>query len=291
MSILKESDMKFWQSLAMGDVVELRILAQAAERLGFEGVMLGYHLAFEQKAELEEQDIAGSVDAYWQNLWERIDLLVHSTRALRFIIDVDPLPVYLSLRRGRPIGRAGVLSDSRVAVCLRVGSGRDDVAGLHDRETRIDATQSSRRDPFSSTSLAPDSLEPVGALSGFGTTLPIYFSGISPSALQRAAMSQGWVGGTYEVDQLEEIVNSLRLYKRHIGELLDGRFEVFANISDIDVGKCAQAEAVGVTHHYRRPWVSAMGCPLGLSVQEKIKDMEVFSWRFIGNKVHQGGSK
>src|SRR5262245_40765357 len=215
--------MKFWQALTWMEPEQMLEVAQHAEALGFDGLMLGDHAVYPRDIQSAyPYSTTGkppmSADAWYPDCWATIGALAAVTRRIRFSVGVYVLPLRNVFEVARATGTLAILSGGRFILGSGLGWMKEefDVYGVDFR------TRASRHDemlevlrklwaggmveyhgrhfdfPALQISPAPPAL------------VPVYTCGATPAALKRAAqLADGWIGSGNSPDEVPGILAEL----------------------------------------------------------------------------------
>ncbi len=123
--------MKFWQSVAFNDPAELVEIARAAERAGFEGLLVSEHLFVPEKyeprylySETGRPDF--TAETPFPEPWCAISAMATATTRLRFSTMVYILPLHHPLEVAKTLAGAAIFSDNRVILGAGAGWMREE---------------------------------------------------------------------------------------------------------------------------------------------------------------------
>jgi probable F420-dependent oxidoreductase len=223
--------MKFWQALTWMEPEQILEVAQHAEALGFDGLMLGDHGVF-------PRDVASpypysptakppmSPDAYYPDCWATIGAIAAVTRRIRFSVGVYVLPLRNVFEVARATGTLALLSDGRFILGTGLGWMKEefDIYGVEFR------TRASRHDEMIDVlrklwaggmvehhgrhfDFPPLQISPAPPL-----PVPVFVGGSSPAALKRTAqIADGWIGAGNSPDEVPGVLAELNRLRTEAG--------------------------------------------------------------------------
>ena len=223
--------MKFWQALTWMEPEQILDVAQHAEALGFDGLMLGDHGVF-------PRDVASpypysptakppmSPDAYYPDCWATIGAIAAVTRRIRFSVGVYVLPLRNVFEVARATGTLALLSNGRFILGTGLGWMKEefDIYGVDFR------TRASRHDEMVDVLRklwAGGMVEHHGRHFDFPplqispappAAVPVFVGGGSPAALKRTAqLADGWIGAGNSPDEVPGILAELKRLRTGAG--------------------------------------------------------------------------
>lgn len=258
--------MQCWQNLGFTPPDQLASLAVAAEEVGFTGVTLPEHLATPELVETPNPYVAGGGAGYepdtpFPDPWIVFGSLGMVTERLRFMANVFVLPLRPLLVAARSIATAAVLTGDRVTLGVGVGWLREEFeaagADFTTRGTRTDEALDLLPRLLSGEAVGADLAEhrfaPVRIVPAPSQPVPVIVGGVSPAALRRAAIHDGWVGINYAVDDLLPILDRLAAARESAGTA-DRPFTVMVSRPpDFDAAIARRLADAGVTAIVNRP--------------------------------------
>jgi probable F420-dependent oxidoreductase len=285
---------KFWQAVSMVDIGEIGVIAQKAEALGFEGIILSDHLlTFARQLDFYEGSEDGKIiwdkDTHWPDPWVQIGALSQLTRTLKFLTAVYILPMRDPFNAAKLISTAALLSENRVLLGVGIGwqEAEFNVVGkaFKSRGKRTDEMLDIIKMLMSGQFVEHrgqyfqfDSLNMSPAVT---KAVPVYVGGLSDAALRRAARNNGWIGAQHDIDELKEIVSKLIAERARLGVDPNESFEIVACIRDYDLGKFKLAKEMGVTKIYKNSWLDMNGRVEKYPLEKKLEEMERFAAEYI----------
>lgn len=283
--------MKFSQVMAMVDVDQLPRLAQHAEEVGFEQMTLGDHLIdFTKTNETYAYSKDGSKpwypDTHWPDPWVMFAALSQITNKIRFMTTIYVIPIRNPFSVAKAISTAARVSNNRVVLGAGVGWQKNefDLMG-QDFETRGKRTDEIL--PLLQALLSGQPVEHHGRYFDFpelqmspGVTqkVPFLIGGKTLPALKRAALFDGWIGATHSLEELSEFIPTLKRERAALGKPNEP-FEIQTSLFDYSFECIQRAEDLGVTHINRSPWFDEGRRASRMSLDEKLRDMEMFAER------------
>ena len=214
--------MKYWLNVGFLKIDQLVSVAQAAERLGFEGITLPDHLFFpDQIGSPYPYSVDGAVDwsldAAWPDCWVAIGAIAQATSRLRFTTSVYVAPMRDVFTLAKAAGTTAILAGGRMSCGLGAGWMREefDTVG-EDFETRgprfdemlqvLRLLWSGEMVEFHGDHINFDPLCMRPAAPG----IPILVGGNTKPALRRAAANDGWIGTYTDLDDVTRMIGELK---------------------------------------------------------------------------------
>ena len=284
--------MEFWQSIARTESKQLVPVAQLAESLGFSGLTMADHIARPLAIRSEYPYAAGGKMGTddrtpYLDPWLLSVSLARATRQIRFMPYVyipalrDPFSV------AKAISTASLLTGDRVLVGIGVGWMREEFElvgrDFEGRGRRTDELMEVVRALFSG-----EMVEHHGEFYDFDAVQmspvpdhmpPVLVGGHSPSALRRAAASNGWLGVNYDLESVFSILDRLRESRRALGRE-DEPFEAALALNVMpEIDDVLRLQDAGVTMLLNPPALHTTGRMT--SLEEKRKNLESFAERLI----------
>jgi probable F420-dependent oxidoreductase len=286
--------MKYWYSLAFTPMDQLVELAQAAEECGFVGVGLAHHMV---TPDVMGSDYPYSDDGtiFWDPATPFPDPIVAAaalaqyTKRIKFATSILILPLLEPLTVANAVATAAILSQGRFILGVGVGwlKAEFDIVQVDysSRGRRMDEMIQVIRllltgnmvehhgefFDFPAVQLSPVPNEP----------LPIYGAGHSDHAFRRTAQLDGWLSsGPFAPDEAEVVLKRLQEARKDAGTL-DKPFDCTISVmTPGDQEIFDRMESLGADAAWMLP-PSYFGGDPNPSVQERLKDMQSFSRRFI----------
>ena len=285
--------MKFWQFLPFTEVDQLSGVAQIAEEVGFEGVLLGDHAFFPEKIESRYPYTPDGRPGFeegtpWPDPWVAIASMAAVTTRLRFGTSVYILPLRNPFQVARAVATTAVLAGGRVALGAGAGWMREEFeqfgVDFRSRGRRYDEMIAVLRKlwsggmvehhgeffDFDRLEVQPAPEEPI----------PIYIGGNSKPALRRAArLGDGWISAGSAPDEIPEVMETLRSLRREAGrERLP--FETLVSVAalpDLDLFRRIEDQGVSAVVHWPfKYWLGASS-----SLEQKRAGLEKYAEQFI----------
>ncbi len=285
--------MKFWQCLAMIDMDELPTLARHAEDLGFEGVTLGEHLiTFAEQYEHYDYSknslIRWYPETHWPEPWVQIGALSQVTHTLKFLNTLYVLPLRDPFQAAKLTSTAANLCQGRLLLGAGIGWQKSEFElvgqNFHDRGKRTDEMLTVMKHLWSGDSVAFDGdyyqFPALQMSPGLKHPLPICIGGFSEAALRRAARNDGWVGAQHEMEDIEQLLPTLKQLRAEAGLPWEG-FNVALGLYDNSPQNIARCRELGVTMLYREAFCDENGMASRMTLDEKLRDMERFAEQHI----------
>jgi probable F420-dependent oxidoreductase len=254
---------KFWQALIYVPTDELVELAQLAEGVGFDGVILPDHVVFPEAAESRYPygDVPYNPKAPFADCVAAIGAMAAATSRLHFATYVYVLPMRDPYSVAKAFGTLSILSGGRVALGAGVGwlSEEYDALGadFRTRGRRMDEMLALTRDLLREGVHEDPTVGTVHMRPVPPAPVPIWIGGHSDAALARAARYDGWLGLRYDLESLTGHLARLDDALRAAGRDRDG-FEVMA-VPDEELTPelIPRLEELGVTSILTRPPAAA----------------------------------
>lgn len=223
--------MKFWQSTAFNDPLELLAIAKAAEAAGFEGVLVSDHLfvpATYEPAYLYSESGRPDFDTTtpFPDPWVTIATMAAHTERLRFCTLIYILPLHHPLEVAKSVATLSLFSGGRVVLGAGAGWMKEEFESLG-----VDFGSRGRR--FDETIRVLRKIWSGGVVEHHGEffdipamaqnpppprPIPIAIGGASKAALRRAAtLGDGWLGAGNTVAEAETILTSLAEMRKRAG--------------------------------------------------------------------------
>ena len=285
--------MKFWQALTWMEPEQLLEAACIAERVGFDGVMLGDHGVYPRDLQARypyspDGKPPMNADSPYPDPWAAIGAMAAVTSRLRFSVGVYVLPLRNPFEVARATGTLAILSNNRFVLGVGAGWMKEefDIYGVdfHTRGKRFDEMIGVLRKlwaggmvehrgvhfDFPALQISPAPPQPV----------PIYVGGAAPVALARAAnTADGWIGAGNTPAEVPGILATLKELRTRAGRT-HLPFETVIGLSAApDPAMFKGLEAHGMTTGVAYPFRYLLG-PHSTIVQKK-RVMKDFARRII----------
>jgi len=236
--------MKFWQALTWMEPEQMLEVAQHAEALGFDGLMLGDHGVYPRDIQSPyPYSPTGrapmSADAWYPGCWATIGALAAVTRRIRFSVGVSVLPLRNVFEVARATGTLAILSSGRFILGSGLGWMKEEFdaygvefrtrASRHDEMVEVlrklwaggMVEHHGRHFDFPALQISPAPPGPV----------PVYTGGGTPAALKRAAqLADGWIGAGNAPDEVPGILAELMQLRGEAGRA-DRPFETVVGLN------------------------------------------------------------
>ncbi len=285
--------MKFWQCLTMIDMGELPTLAQHAEDLGFEGITLGEHLiTFAEQYEHYDYSknslIRWYPETHWPDPWVEIGALSQITTTLKFLNTLYVLPLRDPFNVAKSVSTAANLCNGRLILGAGVGWQETEFS-LVGQEFKTRGRRADEMIEVMKQLWTGEQVEFHGEFynypklqmsPGLNADLPICIGGFSEAALQRAARHDGWVGAQHDMADVEAMISALKHCREALGKTLEG-FNIAIGLYENNQENFSRCEEIGVTMLYREAFCDENGMASTMSLDEKLKDMEIFANRYL----------
>lgn len=284
--------MKYWQVVSWCESEHLVSVAQQAEKLGFEGIILAEHIYYPKQVDSTYlyTDDGSSVQNHEMEYPDPLisfAAVAAATKRLKMMTGIYLLPLRHPIEVAKNIATLARLSDNRFS--LGIGSGwlkeEFDQFGVDfkTRGKRMDEIMDIMRGLWTGEPLTHEgdffTLNEVQIKPFPSRQVPILGGGISGKAITRSATRcQGWYGPGNMLDELPKIIQNLREQRQAAGLSWQG-YEVIAPLAvPLDEASCVALEAMGVTGTVNYPFLFGIGPEA--SLEQKIDYMADFSRRF-----------
>jgi probable F420-dependent oxidoreductase len=223
--------MKFWQSTAFTNPLELPEIAKGAEAAGFDGILVSEHLFVPQDykaaylySESGRPDF--TTDTPFPDPWIAITAMAAVTTKLRFTTMVNILPLHHPLEIAKAVGSTALFSDNRVILGAGAGWMREEFDALgvpfETRGKRFNEMIEVLRKVWEGGLVEHHGKHfdfPLLAQTPApAKQVPIYIGGASKAALKRAAtLGDGWLGAGNTPDEAAEILGTLKTLREEAG--------------------------------------------------------------------------
>ena len=255
----------FWFALSFLPAESLVPVAQAAERAGFDGLLISDHLGRPLALRSHYPHGRGrrtAIPAHleWPDPLAVAAALAMTTERVRVATHVVVAPLWPAPLLARAAMSIATLSGNRFELGLGAGWMREEFDALDipfdDRHDALDALIPMLRESLCGRPLVDRHGEtrPV-VLSPVPDRLPILTGGEGGRAIRRAgSLADGFAGVDYAVDALESLVRDLTR-ARHVAGRADEPFEIRVGIrGPLDISSCRTASRAGVTSIVVSPW-------------------------------------
>ena len=286
--------MKFWQSTAFNDPTELPEIAQAAEALGFEGMLFAEHLFVPETydpAYLYSDNGRADFDETtpFPDPWVTIATLAALTTRIRFCTLVQILPLHHPLEVAKSLATLSMFSGDRVLLGAGAGWMKEEFEALgvdfKTRGRRFNEMIEVMRKLWTGEIIEHHGeffdLPPLVQSPPPSRPIPIVIGGSSPAALRRAGrLGDGWCGAGNTPEEAEEILRTLQKERKEAGRESEP-FEAIVPLTtppDPDVLK--KISDLGATSGVNYPFKYTVGPEATL--QQKLDLMKQFSDNVIG---------
>ena len=285
--------MEFWQSIAVTEMDQLIELAQLAEEVGFAGVSVADHLVkpLEIRSRYpysEDGEPFWEADEPFPDPWVLIAALAAETSRVRLMPYIYVLPLREPFSVAKAVSSAAVLSGDRVVLGAGVGWMQEEFELVEQafaaRGRRTDEMLEVFEKLMSGAPVAHEgefyNFDPVQMSPVPNRRIEVRIGGHSPAALRRAARHDGWVGVTYQPEELEEIVATLHEERVALGRG-DQPFDVMLGhySTRADADEYARYRDAGATSFHVPPW--RYRGEEKFSFDQKRRSLEVFAERYI----------
>jgi len=284
---------KFWQSTAFNDPTELPAIAQCAEEVGFEGILVSEHLFVPEQFEpaylySESGRPDFTPETPFPDPWVTIATLAAQTTRLRFCSLVYILPLHHPLEVAKSLATLALFSDNRVVLGCGAGwmKGEFDALSVDfkTRGRRVDEMIEVMRkvwrggyaehhgEHFDFASIAQTPAPP--------RAVPIFIGGASKPALRRAAsLGDGWAGAGNTADEAAQILESLATQRKAAGRENEP-FETIVPLTEqVDADTMRRLMDLGMDGTVNYPFVYT--CGPDATLQQKLDMMKSFGENVI----------
>ena len=285
--------MRFWQALTWAETEQLPELAEIAEELGFDGVLLSDHAFVPRDPRSSYPYSPAGTPSFtgaseYPDVWVLLGAIAARTRRLRLATSVFVLPLRHPTLVAKAAASLAVLSAGRFALGVGVGWDED-----HYQVLGVDFASRGRRADECIEVLRklwqPGWVEHRGEFFSFPAIrqspaprepVPIWVGGHSPAALRRAArLGDGFIGSGHTPDEAVRVLDELAALRRGCGRE-HARFETLLGLStppDLDAFR--RLEESGMTSGVSYPFRYALG--ERSSLDAKRRAMEAFAERIL----------
>lgn len=260
--------MKFVLSTSFSSVAHLTALAPVADDSGWEAMSFSDHVIHPESISTPypyTEDGSRRWQAFtdWPDPWVTIGALAAITTRLRFTNNVFVLPMRNPFLVAKAISTAAVISNGRVTPAFGVGWSSDEFA-LLGQDFRTRGRRADEAFEILRLLWSGEWVEYQGEHYQFErlemnpkppTRIPIWFGGISPPAMRRAArLGDGWVTDLQTSAEIIESIGQIQQWRREYGREQEP-FDIMATPSDAwDIDGYRRLEETGVTHILTMPW-------------------------------------
>jgi probable F420-dependent oxidoreductase len=285
--------MKFCASLAFSDPRHFREIAIAAEAAEWDYLVTSDHVVHPEKIDspypyTADNEPRWEASAPWPDPWVAISAMAAVTERLRFLTSIFVLPMRNPIAVAKTVGTLAVMSDHRVDLGIGIGWMKEEFnllgENFHDRGKRSDEMVEVMRKLWAGGMVEHHGryydFDPIQMSPAVERRIPIIIGGLSEPALRRAArIGDGWTSDIHSTEELREISDTLKGYRREYGRA-DQPFEIFAAANDaFDADGYRRLEDAGVTHLLTMPW--ALYGATGDSLTEKTDSIKRFGDEII----------
>ena len=235
--------MKYWVLLAQYEPIEHYLqLAQDAEQLGYEGLLLADHVVFPETFKTPHPlgHPTFSYDLFPDPL-SMVVAMASVTRTLRFATGVYVLPLRDPFPVAKQVATTAMLSQYRLSFGVGVGWLPEEFAlmgkDFRTRDARTDEMIDILRDLWDD-----GYAEYSGRFYRFGRCamfpvpqqrIPIWVGGTSPAAVRRAARCDGYLPMNTSFEQAKQLLRALEQARTALGKSIDG-FDVMLFVTNVD---------------------------------------------------------
>ena len=287
--------MKFWQSTAFNDPLELPEIARGAEAAGFEGVLVSDHLfvpAEYEPAYLYSDSGRPDFDTNtpFPDPWVTIATMAACTNQLRFCTMIYILPLYHPLEVAKSVGTLSLFTGGRVILGAGAGWMKEEFESLD-----VDFGSRGRRFNESIEVLRKvwqgGLVEHKGEFFDIPTMaqtpappqpVPIAIGGASQAALSRAGrLGDGWLGAGNTVEDAKGILRKLSELREKAGRAEEPCENIVPLIEEATPEQMAELSGLGAHGSVNYPFVYT--CGPDASLQQKLDMMASFGENVIAH--------
>lgn len=261
--------MRFCLALAFNPAPQWIPLARAAERAGFDSVVVSDHLIFPSRLEspypyTPDGQPRWQAETAWPDPMIAVGAMAGATERLRFLTSIYLLTLRHPVVAAKQVATAAVLSGGRLTLGVGAGWMREEFELLGEpfahRGRRLEEAVEVMRAlwrggmvehhgafyDFAPLQISPVPQEPV----------PIWGGGTSDTALRRAATRfDGWVSEIQTREEIREISARLRAWRAE-SPRASRPFGICAAVKDaFTPDQYRELEDLGVTHLVTVPWL------------------------------------
>jgi probable F420-dependent oxidoreductase len=285
--------MDYWLAWFHEENDQVRAVARAAERLGFRGIAVPDHVAIpvDYRSVHPSGHRVLEPETSYPDALITIASMAAVTTTLEFMTYVYVLPMRDPFSVAKQAATLAMQSGHRFGLGVGAGCNVEEIALLgHDprnRGRRMDEMLAILRGLWQDgvTEFHGEHFDfgPVGQFPRPERRIPIWIGGKSDRALRRAAQHDGWVGMSYPMEEIQELLGKLdRERRRHLdrsgeGELPFRRFVLPLALPSPDVYR--RLEDWGIDGSVVMAWVP--GDPAHAPLEAKLEAMTRFSGEFI----------
>ena len=284
--------MKFWLPWISEAPEQTLAIAKQAEAMGFNGVLVGDHIAVPENYPSVHPSghRVFEADTPFLDPLCTISAMAGATATLQFASYVYVLPLRDPLTVAKQVGSAAILSDYRLTLGVGAGWLREEfeLMGV-DPSTRgrrmdemLEIVQRFWRDGTTEYQGDFFTIPRCGVYPMPTQTIPVWIGGKSDTALRRAAKYQGWVGMNYSLAEVESLLVRLKNYRSEasVSSLVNEPMRVFVVVNEKqDQALYHKLAALDVTDTLAMPWPP--GSSKYSSLSSKLEAMKDFSDRFL----------
>lgn len=283
--------MKFWQVVSWCETEQLLAVAQHAEALGFEGIILAEHIYYPRQSK-SHYHYAEDGKSIQHDGMEFPDPLISFaaiaavTTRLKMMTGIYVLPLRHPVEAAKNMATLSRLSNNRFV--LGMGAG-----WLQEEFEQLGVDFSSRGERLDEMLAIQHALWRGGPVSFKGKhfslddvrirpypeqMIPVIAGGSSRPALRRAATMDGWYGPGNTIAELQVIIPQLKQYREELGAKCD--YELITPLSTpLEEQGLDALNNLGVTATVSYPFLFGLG--VDSTLDDKRRYMERFAQRFI----------
>lgn len=282
--------MEYWLAWFHEGNDQVKEVARAAEQMGYAGIAVSDHVAIPRDYVSVHPSGQRHIQAHtrFPDPMITIASMAAVTERLRFMTYVYVLTMREPFSAAKQAATLAMQTDHRFVFGIGAGWCEDEIALLgHDprnRGKRMDAMLEVMRDFWDDGMAEADNafyrFPPTGQFPVPGR-VPVWIGGKSPAALRRAARSDGWMGMSYPMEEIRELLDLLNAERRKVedeqGPSSFGRFVM--PMAEPDPGVYHQLEDWGIDGTVAMAWT--VDDPAFYPLEAKLEAMQRFADRFI----------
>ena len=285
--------MKFWQVISWCETEHIVEVAQHAEELGFEGIILAEHIYYPKHSQShyyysEDGRSIQNADMAFPDPLISFAAVASVTRRLKMLTGIYVLPLRHPIEAAKNMATLAVLSDNRFMLGFGAGWLQEEFTQLGvdfaSRGKRLDEMLTIMQGLWQGEPISFQGehfqLEEVKIRPFPSQSIPLIGGGHSGPALRRAVTNcDGWYGPGNSLAELRAQVPALLQARQDAGLPLDG-YEVIAPLTEpLTPAALAEMSALGVTATVSYPFLFGIG-PNATLAQKKAY-MDDFAQRFF----------
>lgn len=285
--------MRFWQALTWVETEQIPRVAQLAEEVGFDGVLLSDHPFVPQHSRSrypysEDGSPSFTAASEYPDVWVLLGAIAASTRRLRLSTSIFVLPLRHPIDVAKSAASLAVLSGGRFSLGVGVGWEQEffDAYGLDfvSRGRRADECIEVMRKLWSGAWAEHRgeffTLPPVCQSPAPAQPIPIWVGGHSPAALRRAVrLGDGFIGSGHTPQEACRLLARLATARRELAREGEPFETVIGLTTPPDLDTFRRLEERGMTSGVSYPFRYALGERSTLDAKRRV--MEEFAERIL----------